>query len=154
MNQKNSIMKYMVYCGEKTVTKTVTVQYVSKTEVCSLTKYVKCHLWKVAVCLSYAQDAWWVRVKIVSMEIALVNTPTQFSPYILEIQLTTFVFLLMLLFMYFITIFFIVFLFLLDATDQNSLCDMLVMKCKYLHGKERRRIKFYVWLIILSLWHI
>ena len=68
------------------------------------------------------------------------NTPTQFTPYILEIQLATFVFLLMLLFMYFIIIFLIVFLFLLDATDQNSLCDMLVMKCKYLtwQGKKKK----------------
>lgn len=82
------------------------------------------------------------KVKIVSMELVQVNTPTQFSPYILEIQLITFVFLLILLFMYFIIIFFIVFLFFLDATDQNSLCDMLVMKCKYFtwQGKKNNHV--------------
>ena len=73
------------------------------------------------------------------MEHAQVNTPTQFIPsYIMEIQLTTFVFSLLLLFMYFSIICLILFLFILDATKHNSLCDMLVMNCKYLTWQVKK----------------
>jgi len=91
------------------------------------------------------QKAWCVKVKIVSMELVQVNTHT-IPSYLHIIGDTVDHFCVLInasLQVFYHNLFdcisFFSFLPLLDTTGQNSTCDMLVMKCKYLTWQVEKK---------------